>query len=74
MTTALRIVVADDERDTREYLRDMLTRMGHTLTVTGTHGNDVFSFVANASRHSMALNGVNLAVRTVDRSTRHRRL
>ena len=39
MTTALRIVVADDERDTREYLRDMLTRMGHTVVTadTGRH-------------------------------------
>ena len=39
MTKALRIVVADDERDTREYLRDMLTRLGHTVVTaeTGRH-------------------------------------
>ena len=39
MTRALRVVVADDERDTREYLRDMLTRMGHTVVTaeTGRH-------------------------------------
>jgi hypothetical protein len=24
-----RIIAADDERDTREYLRELLTRLGH---------------------------------------------
>jgi response regulator NasT len=29
MNRALRVAVADDERDTRDYLREMLSRLGH---------------------------------------------
>jgi response regulator NasT len=30
---SLRVVIADDERDTREYLRELLTRLGHQVAV-----------------------------------------
>lgn len=33
MTRPLKIVVADDERDTREYFREYLTRLGHEVRV-----------------------------------------
>jgi two-component system, response regulator PdtaR len=33
MTTKLRVLVADDERDTREYLQELLTRLGHEVAV-----------------------------------------
>src|SRR5262249_42024029 len=32
MSRSLRVVVADDERDTREYLQELLTRLGHQVT------------------------------------------
>jgi response regulator NasT len=35
MTTSLRSVVADDERDTREYLQELLTRSGHQVVAAG---------------------------------------
>jgi response regulator NasT len=31
--TSLRVAVADDERDTREYLHELLTRLGHQVLV-----------------------------------------
>lgn len=31
MTQLLRIAIADDERDTRDYLQEMLTRLGHQV-------------------------------------------
>jgi response regulator NasT len=33
MSTPLRVVIADDERDTREYLQELLTRLGHRVAV-----------------------------------------
>src|SRR5438105_12831711 len=33
MTRSLRIVVADDEQDAREYLREILTRLGHEVVL-----------------------------------------
>jgi response regulator NasT len=35
MNRTLRVVVADDERDTREYLQEMLTRLGHQAVAVG---------------------------------------
>jgi len=35
-TTALRIAVADDEADTREYLQDILKRLGHQVMLAQT--------------------------------------
>ena len=34
MNAKLRVLVADDERDTREYLQELLTRLGHEVAVT----------------------------------------
>src|SRR5207244_9316492 len=36
MTRALRIAVADDERDTREYLAQIVTRLGHQVVTAAT--------------------------------------
>jgi response regulator NasT len=36
MTTSLRIAIADDERDTREYLQELLTRSGHQVVAAGS--------------------------------------
>src|SRR5438874_7811410 len=36
MTQALRIAVADDERDTREYLAQVVTRLGHQVVTAAT--------------------------------------
>jgi len=36
MMRTLRVVVADDERDTREYLQQCLTRMGHQVAAATT--------------------------------------
>jgi two-component system, response regulator PdtaR len=33
MTRSVRIVVADDEQDAREYLREILTRLGHEVVL-----------------------------------------
>jgi two-component system OmpR family response regulator len=35
MCRRLKIVVADDERDTREYLHELLTHLGHEVRVAG---------------------------------------
>jgi response regulator NasT len=40
MNRALRIVVADDERDTREFLQELLTRAGHQV-VTAVDGRQL---------------------------------
>ncbi len=40
MTRTLRIAVAEDERDTREYLQEMLTRLGHQV-VTASNGRQL---------------------------------
>jgi hypothetical protein len=50
---AFTISVLDDKQ---------LLWVGQTLTVTGTAGNDAFSFAAGAVWESMTLNGVRLAV------------
>jgi response regulator NasT len=36
MVQPLRIAVAEDERDTREYLQELLARMGHQAVAVGT--------------------------------------
>jgi response regulator NasT len=36
MNRSLRVLVADDELDTREFLQEMLTRMGHQVAVAQT--------------------------------------
>jgi len=38
MIPALRIAVADDERDTREYLQEVLPRMGHVVVAVAENG------------------------------------
>jgi hypothetical protein len=46
-----------------------LKRTGRTLAVSGTSGNDTFTFSPGAVRHSLTLNGVNLAVDTASVDT-----
>jgi CheY-like chemotaxis protein len=36
MSKHLRIAVAEDERDTREYLQDLLQRLGHQVVTAGS--------------------------------------
>ncbi|HJT78316.1 MAG TPA: response regulator [Gemmataceae bacterium] len=40
MTRTLRVAVAEDERDTREYLQEILTRLGHQV-VTAQNGKQL---------------------------------
>jgi response regulator NasT len=41
MTAALRIAVAEDDRDTREYLREALTRLGHEVVAVAENGQQL---------------------------------
>src|SRR5262249_29155639 len=41
MTRALRIVVADDEPDMRQYFQRMLPRLGHKVVATATTGREL---------------------------------
>jgi response regulator NasT len=41
MTSSLRIVVADDEPDMRDYYRKILPRLGHTVVAVAETGNDL---------------------------------
>ena len=38
---ALRIAVADDEPDVRDYFQRMLPRLGHTVVATATNGREL---------------------------------
>jgi response regulator NasT len=41
MTKTLRIAVADDEPDVRDYFRRILPRMGHTVVAAATNGREL---------------------------------
>lgn len=41
MTTSLRIAVADDEPDMRDYFQDMLPRLGHTVVAVAKSGREL---------------------------------
>jgi response regulator NasT len=43
MTSSLRIVVADDESDMREYYRKILPRLGHSVVAAAETGNDLIA-------------------------------
>jgi len=43
MTRPLRIVVADDEPDMRDYFRKILPRLGHTVVAAAETGNDLIA-------------------------------
>jgi len=43
MTPSLRIVVADDEPDMRDYFRKILPRLGHTVIAAAETGNDLIA-------------------------------
>ena len=43
MTPSLRIVVADDEPDMRDYFRKILPRLGHTVVAAAETGNDLIA-------------------------------
>ena len=42
--TTLRIAVADDEPDVRDYFRVMLPRLGHTVVAVATNGREFVEF------------------------------
>jgi AmiR/NasT family two-component response regulator len=44
MTPALRIVVADDEPDMRDYFHKVLPRLGHTVSVVAENGEQLIDF------------------------------
>jgi AmiR/NasT family two-component response regulator len=44
MTPALRIVVADDERDMRDYFHKILPRLGHTVVAAAETGEQLVDF------------------------------
>jgi AmiR/NasT family two-component response regulator len=44
MTPPLRIVVADDEPDMRDYFRKILPRLGHTVTAAAENGEQLVDF------------------------------
>jgi len=41
MSTGLRIAVSDDDRDTREYLTELLPRLGHQVVAVGENGRQL---------------------------------
>jgi response regulator NasT len=43
MTLSLRIVVADDEPDMRDYYRKILPRLGHIVVAAAETGNDLIA-------------------------------
>jgi two-component system, response regulator PdtaR len=44
MTPALRIIVADDEPDMRDYFRKVLPRLGHTVSAAADNGEQLVDF------------------------------
>jgi response regulator NasT len=44
MTPSLRIVVADDEPDMRDYFRKLLPRLGHTVAAAAENGEQLVDF------------------------------
>jgi two-component system, response regulator PdtaR len=48
MTRALRIAVADDEPDMRDYFRKMLPRLGHQVVVVATDGRELVELCRTA--------------------------
>ena len=44
MTRALRIIVADDEPDMREYFQKCLTRLGHKVEAVAQNGRELIDF------------------------------
>lgn len=49
MKRALRIAVADDERDTRDYLQELLPRLGHEVVAVAGTGRQLIEQVAATS-------------------------
>jgi response regulator NasT len=48
MSQALRIVVADDELDMREYFQQMLPRLGHTVVAAARNGQELVELCRSA--------------------------
>jgi len=49
MTRSLRIAVADDEPDVRDYFRVMLPRLGHQVVAIATNGRELVDLCAEQS-------------------------
>ena len=45
MTTHLRVAIADDEPDMREYLQRLLPRLGHQVVASATSGAELIATV-----------------------------
>ena len=45
MKTEFRIAIADDERDTREFLAEVLTRQGHQVVGTCSDGAELLKTI-----------------------------
>jgi response regulator NasT len=58
VSQALRILVADDERDTREYFHDMMSRLGHTV-VTADNGKHLLE-LARATEPDLIVTDVRM--------------
>lgn len=54
MTSSLRIVIADDEPDMREYLQRVLPRLGHQVVASASNGAELVS-AARASRPDLII-------------------
>jgi response regulator NasT len=59
MTTPLRIVVADDELDMRDYFRKLLPRLGHTLVAAAETGEELID-LCRAHRPDLVITDIKM--------------
>jgi len=59
MTAALRIVVADDEPDMREYFRRALPRLGHEVVGVAANGRELIE-VCQATRPHLVITDIKM--------------
>ncbi|MGL4465245.1 MAG: ANTAR domain-containing response regulator [Planctomycetia bacterium] len=59
MKRSLRIVVADDEVRMREYLQELLPRMGHTVVASAATGNELIN-VCRSHRPDLVLTDIKM--------------
>src|SRR6478735_1024172 len=59
MKRSLRIVVADDEREMREYLREILTYLGHEVVGAAADGQELVA-LCDAQRPELVISDVRM--------------
>jgi AmiR/NasT family two-component response regulator len=59
MKRSLRIVVADDEREMREYLREVLTHLGHEVVGAATDGRELVA-LCESQRPELVISDVRM--------------